>query len=123
MRLNGYDFSLCVVPVRTVCENESVPYSLQRAIDGVQDISENAKATISKGTALQELVGWLLRSKDQMAAQVEGAAETFQEQGRLTENLKENMNEVLRAKQLSMEYRQKAGQLFIEAADIAGPHL
>lgn len=123
LRLKGYDFYLCVVPVRSESENEPLPYPLQRAIDGVKDISDSAKATISKGTALQELVGWLIRSKDQMANQVRGAAETFQEQGRLTENLKENMNEMVRAKELSMEYRQKAGQLFIEAANIAGPHL
>lgn len=123
MKLKGYDFSLSVIPVRSESENEPLPYPLLRAIEGVKDISDSAKATISKGTALQELVGWLLRSKDQMADQVKEVAENFQERGRLTENLKENMNEVVRAKELSMEYRQKAGQLFIEAADIAGPHL
>lgn len=123
MKLKGYDFSLSVVAVKSEGEVEPLPYALQRAMDGIKDISDSAKATISKGTALQELVSWLLRSKDQMADQVRGAAETFQEQGRLTENLKENMNEVVRAKELSIEYRQKAGQLFIEAADIAGPHM
>lgn len=123
MRLKGYDFTLCVIPASAESENEPLPYPLLRAVDGIKDISDSAKAAISKGTALQELVGWLIRSKDQMADQVRGAAETFQEQGRLTENLKENMREVVRAKELSLEYRQKAGELFIEAADIAGPHL
>ncbi|XP_020788524.1 uncharacterized protein si:ch73-345f18.3 [Boleophthalmus pectinirostris] len=124
MKLKGYDFSLCVVHANSE-ENDvgPLPYHLQMAIDEFKDISESAKATIAKGTTLQELIGWLLRSKDHMAEQVKGAAATFQEQGRLSENLKENVNEVVRAKQLSMEYRQKAGEIFVEAADIAGPHL
>ncbi|KAJ0003263.1 hypothetical protein NQD34_008361 [Periophthalmus magnuspinnatus] len=124
MKLKGYDFSLCVIQAKSD-ENdaEPLPYHLQRAIDEFKDISESAKVTIAKGTTLQELMGWLLRSKDHMAEQVKGAAATFQEQGRLSENLEENMKEVMRAKRLSMEYRQKAGELFIEAADIAGPHL
>ncbi|XP_072303214.1 uncharacterized protein [Eucyclogobius newberryi] len=125
MMLKGYDFSLCVIHTSSDDENhaEPLPYHLRRAIDEFKDISEAAKAIIAKGTTLQELIGWLLRCKDHMAEQVKGAAITFQEQGRLSENLKENMNEIVRAKELSMEYRQKAGELFIEAADIAGPHL
>lgn len=58
-----------------------------------------------------------------MAEQVKGAAVTYQEQGRLVENLEGNIKEVVRAKELSMEYRQKAGKIFIEAADLAGPSL
>ncbi|CAL1584544.1 unnamed protein product [Knipowitschia caucasica] len=125
MRLKGYDFSLCVIQTSSegTKDAEPLPYHLKRAIDEFKDISESAKAIIAKGTTLQELIGWLLRSKDHMDEQVKVAADTFQEQGRLSENLKENMNEVERAKELSMEYRQKAGELFIEAADIAGPHL
>ncbi|KAK7898679.1 hypothetical protein WMY93_019532 [Mugilogobius chulae] len=125
MTLKGYDFFLTVCHANSEDQNnaEPLPYHLQRAIDEFKDISDSAKATIAKGTTLQELVGWLIRSRDHMAEQVKGAAGTFQEQGRLSENLKENMNEVARAKELSMEYRQKAGKIFIEAADIAGPSL
>ncbi|KAI4818080.1 hypothetical protein KUCAC02_011445 [Chaenocephalus aceratus] len=89
----------------------------------VKGISASAKATISKGTTLQELIGWLLRSKDQMAEQVKGAAATYQEHGRLSENLEENLKEVRRAKEFALGYRQRAGEVFTEAAQIAGAYL
>lgn len=126
LKINGYDFSLCVVPVRSESENaepEPLPPHLQIVKDEFKSVSQSAKATISKGTALQELIGWLLRSRDHMAEQVKGAAVTYQEQGRLVENLEGNIKEVVRAKEWSMEYRQKAGKIFIEAADLAGPSL
>lgn len=102
---------------------EQPPPHLRLAQDELKATSESAKATISKGTTLQELIGWLLRSKDQMADQVKGAAATYQEQGRLNENLKENMMEVRRAKELSLGYKQQAGEVFTEAAHIAGAYL
>ncbi|XP_030003819.1 uncharacterized protein LOC115428747 isoform X2 [Sphaeramia orbicularis] len=123
LRLKGYDFFLCVVPVEsenTSDESEPLPSHLQMAVDELKNTSECAKATISKGTSLQELIGWLLRSKDQMADQVKAAVQTYQEQQRLDENLKENMKEVTRAKELSLEYRRRAGDVLTEAAQIAG---
>ncbi|KAE8282090.1 hypothetical protein D5F01_LYC19484 [Larimichthys crocea] len=124
LKIQGYDFSLNVVPVRSEGEREEQPPPhLRLAQDELKATSESAKATISKGTTLQELIGWLLRSKDQMADQVKGAAATYQEQGRLNENLKENMMEVRRAKELSLGYKQQAGEVFTEAAHIAGAYL
>lgn len=104
-------------------EEEPMPPHLRLAQDELRGTSESAKATISKGTTLQELIGWLLRSKDQMAEQVKGATATYQEQGRLSENLEENMKEVRRAKELSLGYRQRAGEVLTEAAEIAGAYL
>ncbi len=125
LKLKGYDISLSVVPVRSdgESEEEPLPPHLQLAQDEMKGISESAKSTNSKGTTLQELTGWLLRSREQMAEQVKKAADTYQEQGRLTENLEENMKEVRRAKELSLGYRQQAGEVFTEAAQIAGAHL
>ncbi|XP_070702324.1 uncharacterized protein [Pempheris klunzingeri] len=126
LKIKGYDFSLCMVPVGSRGESEeeeSLPPHLQLAENELKGTSETAKATISKGTTLQELIGWLLRSKDQMAKQVKGAATTYQERGRLSENLEENMKEVRRAKELSLGYRQQAGEVLTEAAEIAGAFL
>lgn len=125
LKMKGYDFSLCVVPVGSEGEGEEEPMSphLRLAQDELKGTSESAKATISKGTTLQELIGWLLRSKDQMAERVKEAAATYQEQGRLNENLEENMKEVRRAKELSLKYRQQAGEVLTEAAQIAGTAL
>ncbi|XP_029298555.1 uncharacterized protein LOC115015407 [Cottoperca gobio] len=122
LKIKGYEFSLNVVPVGK-SEEEPLPPHLQLAQDEVKGISESAKATISKGTTLQELIGWLLRSKDKMAEKVKGAAATYQEQGRLNENLEENLKEVRRAKEFSLGYRQQAGEVITEAAQIAGAFL
>ncbi|XP_045914225.1 uncharacterized protein si:ch73-345f18.3 isoform X1 [Micropterus dolomieu] len=122
LKIKGYDFSLNVVPVGSQGESEEepLPPHLQLAQDEVKGTSESAKATISKGTTLQELIGWLLRSKGQMAEQVKEVAATYQEQGRLTQNLEENIKEVKRAKDLSMRYRHQAGEVLTEVAQIAG---
>ncbi|XP_041665601.1 uncharacterized protein si:ch73-345f18.3 [Cheilinus undulatus] len=125
LQIKGYDFSLNISPVQSEEESEEdpVPPHLRLAQDELKGTSEGAKATISKGTTLQEMIGWLLRSKDQMAQQVKGAAATYQEEGRLTENLEENIKEVRRAKELSLGYRQRAGEVLTEAAEIAGAYL
>uniref|UniRef100_A0A3Q1G0R3 Uncharacterized protein n=1 Tax=Acanthochromis polyacanthus TaxID=80966 RepID=A0A3Q1G0R3_9TELE len=125
LKIKGYGFSLSVVPVGSEgeSEEESLPPRLKSAQNELKSTSENAKAAISKCTTLQELIGWLLRSHDQIAEQVKGAAETYPEQGRLKENLEENMREVKRAKELSQEYRQQAQDVLSEAAHIAGAQL
>ncbi|XP_034560896.1 uncharacterized protein si:ch73-345f18.3 [Notolabrus celidotus] len=124
LKIKGYDFSLNVVPVGSEGEMEDpMPPHLRLAQDELKKTSESAKATISKGTALQEMIGWLLRSKDQMTEQVKGAAGTYQEEGRLMENLEENIKEVRRAKELSLGYKQQAGEVLTEAAQIAGANL
>lgn len=98
-----------------------MPPHLKLAQDEIKVVSERAKATISKGATLQEMIGWLLRTQGPMAEQVRRDATTFQEQGRLGGNLGENMNEVRRAKEMSLEYRKQAGEVFTEVAQIAGP--
>lgn len=122
MKLNGYDFSLSVVPLGSAGgrTEEPLPPHLKLAQDEFKDASDSAKATISKGTTIQELIGWLLRSTDQMAEQVNGAAATYLEQRRLSENLEHNVKEVKRAKDLSQAYRQRATQVLSEAAELAG---
>ncbi|KAM6974433.1 uncharacterized protein LKV04_016074 [Tautogolabrus adspersus] len=125
LKITGYDFSLNVIPVGSEEESEEdpVPPHLHLAQDELKGTSEGAKATISKGTTLQEMIGWLLRSKGQMVEQVKGVAATYQEEGRLLENLEENIKEVRRAKDLSLGYRQRAGEVLTEAAQIAGANL
>lgn len=100
---------------------EPLPPHLKLAQSEFKNASDSAKATISKGTAIQELIGWLLRSSGQMAEQVKGAAATYQEQSRLTDNLEKNVKEVKRAKDLSQGYRQSATEVLSEVAEIAGP--
>ncbi|XP_071776291.2 uncharacterized protein LOC139927891 [Centroberyx gerrardi] len=124
LQMKGYDFSLSVVPLGSEGEqDEPLPPHLRLAQGELRAASQDAKATVSVGTKLQELIGWLLRSEERMAELVREAAPTYQEQGRLDENLKETMKEVRRAKELSLGYKQRAGEVLTEAAQIAGASL
>lgn len=122
LKTKGYDFLLDVTPLKSAGESEEepLPPHLKLAQGEIKAVSESAKATISKGTTLQEMIGWLIRTQGPMAEQVKRDATTFQEQGRLSGNLEENMNEVRRAKEMSLEYRKQAGEVFTEVAQIAG---
>lgn len=122
LKLSGYDFSLNVVPLGSAGEQPFPPH-LKLAQDEFKGASESAKATISKGTTLQELISCLLRRQDQMAEQVKGAAENHQTLRRLNKNLEDNMKEVRRAKALSKVYKQQVGEVLTEVADIAGAFL
>lgn len=125
LKLKGYDFSLDAVPVGSVKEHgeEAMLPHLQLVQSEFKLASESAKATLSKGTTLQEMISWLLRSSDVIAEQVRGAAATYQEQGRLNENLEKNLKETRRAKELSLGYKQQAGDVLTEVAQIAGANL
>lgn len=125
MRIKGYDFFLDVTLLKSTEGNEEelLPPHLKLAQGEIKMVSDSAKATISKGTALQEMIGWLLRTQEKMAEQVKRDATTFQEQGRLSGNLEKNMNEARRAKKMSLEYRKQAGEVFTEVAQIAGANV
>ncbi|KAM4725336.1 uncharacterized protein FYW61_013535 isoform 2-T2 [Anableps anableps] len=122
LKMKGYDFSLMLDPVGPggETEEEPLPPRLQSAQNECRGISDSAKATISKGAKLLQLISWLLQSNSQMVELVKGAAETYQDQGRLNNNLEENMKEVRRAKELSLGYRQQAEKVYTEAAQMAG---
>ncbi|XP_061839236.1 uncharacterized protein [Nerophis lumbriciformis] len=122
LTMKGYDFYLSAAS-RGGNNELSVCRAVRLAQEEVKCLSENTKAAISKGTTLQELIGWLLRSKVQMAEQVKKVAGTYQERGRLIENLEENMKEVSRAKELLLKYRHDAGEVLSQAAHIAGAPL
>lgn len=124
LKMKGYDFSLAVDPVGSdENEDKPLPAALRWAQDEIKALSDHAKATVSMGTTLQELIGWLLRSHGPMAEQVKRAAETYQEHGRLSENLEENLREVRRAKEFSQRYRKQAADVYTEAAQIAAVSL
>ncbi|KAM4631395.1 uncharacterized protein ACJ7VT_000858 [Polymixia lowei] len=120
LHMKGYDFSLSVVPLGS---EELPPPHLRLAQDELKGVSHDAKATISVGTKLQELIGWLLRSEERMAEQVKEAAPNYQEQRRLGENLQESLKEVRRAKELLLGYKQQAGEVLTEVAQIVGANL
>lgn len=114
LQMRGYDFTLEVTP------EEDVPEKLKRTQENVRELCQAVKASVSVSTMLQEMIDWLLKSEETLTQQVREAATTHQDKQRLGGNLRENLQEVRRAKELSPHYREKAGKLLNEAALLSG---
>lgn len=115
--MKGYDFSLAVVP------NDEVPSKLRCTQDSIRSLCQASKAIVAAGTKLQEMIGWLLKSEEQVANQVLKEAPAYQEKLRLEDNLKENLQECRRARDQSAAYREEAGKIHNEAALLSGVSL
>ncbi|XP_016428401.1 uncharacterized protein LOC107755956 isoform X2 [Sinocyclocheilus rhinocerous] len=114
LEVKGYDFSLMV---RSEAE---IPSELKRTQENVTELSRAAKSVISVSTKLHEMIDSLLRAEDSMIRQIEDAESRHQEQKRLLDNLRANLREARRAKELSPKYRKEAGNLLNEAALLSG---
>lgn len=114
LEVKGYDFSL------TVRSDTEISSELKRTQESIAEMSKAAKAVISVATKLQEMMDWLLKAEESMIQQVEASESRHQERKRLLDNLKENLLETRRAKELSPKYRKEAGNLLNEAAVLSG---
>ncbi|XP_050991911.1 uncharacterized protein si:ch73-345f18.3 isoform X2 [Labeo rohita] len=114
LEVKGYDF---ILKVRSEAEISS---ELKRTQENVTELSRATKSVISVSTKLHEMIDWLLKAEDSMISQIEAAESRHQEQKRLLDNLKENLKEARRAKELSPKYRKEAGNLLNEAAQLSG---
>ncbi|XP_056335843.1 uncharacterized protein si:ch73-345f18.3 [Danio aesculapii] len=114
LEVKGYDFSL------TVRSDTEISGKLKRTQESIAEMSKAAKAVISVATKLQEMMVWLLKAEESMIQQVEAAESRHQERKRLLDNLKKNLVETQRAKELSPKYRKEAGNLLNEAAVLSG---
>ncbi|XP_043088882.1 uncharacterized protein si:ch73-345f18.3 [Puntigrus tetrazona] len=114
LEVKGYDFNL------TARSEAEVPGELRRTQENVAELSRAAKSVISAGTKLHEMIDSLLRDEDGMRRQIQDAESRHQEQKRLLDNLRENLREARRAKELSPAYRKEAGNLLNEAALLSG---
>ncbi|XP_002664081.2 uncharacterized protein si:ch73-345f18.3 isoform X1 [Danio rerio] len=114
LEVKGYDFSL------TVRSDTEISSGLKRTQESIAEMSKAAKAVISVATKLQEMMDWLLKEEESMIQRVEAAESRHQEQRRLLDNLKKNLVETRRAKELSPKYRKEAGNLLNEAAVLSG---
>ncbi|TRY72885.1 hypothetical protein DNTS_021703 [Danionella cerebrum] len=114
LEVRGYDFSLKVQP------DSEIPQDLQRAQESIAEMSKAAKAVISVATKLQEMLEWLVKAEESMTLRVESAESRHQERRRLLDNLKMNLGEAHRARELSPKYRKQAGNVLNEAAALSG---
>lgn len=118
LQMKGYDFSLVLPPPRG-----PVPKRLQETQQRVRAICLAAKAIAETSTKLQEMIDWVLHCKAEFAQQVGNAAQTYLDQRRVEANLRENMEEVQRARDLSQRYRQEAGDLMREVDQLSDVNL
>ncbi|KAI7799231.1 hypothetical protein IRJ41_020606, partial [Triplophysa rosa] len=114
LEVKGYDFTLVV---RSEAE---IPDRLKRTQEDITELSKAAKGVMSVGTKLQEMIDSLLQAEEGITRQVEEAQSSHQERKRLVDNLKENLREAKRAKELSPKYRNEAGDLLKEVAQLSG---
>ncbi|KAK2887732.1 hypothetical protein Q8A67_015960 [Cirrhinus molitorella] len=114
LEVKGYDF---ILMVRSEAE---IPSELKRTQENITELSRATKSIISISPKLHAVIDWLLKEEDSMISQIEAAESRHQEQKRLLDNLKENLKEARRAKELSPKYRKEAGNLLNEAALLSG---
>ncbi|XP_055075647.1 uncharacterized protein [Misgurnus anguillicaudatus] len=114
LEVKGYDFTLVV---RSEAE---IPDKLKRTQMNITELCKAAKGVMSGGTKLQEMIDSVLQDEESITKQVEDATSSHQERKRLVDNLKENLKEARRAKELSPKYRNEAGDLIKEVAQLSG---
>ncbi|KAF4073742.1 hypothetical protein AMELA_G00246730 [Ameiurus melas] len=114
MQMKGYDFSLAVTP------DDPAPDELKRTQENIEELCQAVKAIVAAGTKLEEMINWLLKSEKRLTQKVNTEAKTHQECIRLGGNLRENLREASRAKELSPRYREEARKLFNEVALLSG---
>ncbi|MCJ8746129.1 hypothetical protein PDJAM_G00138140 [Pangasius djambal] len=114
LQMKGYDFSLAVTP------DHPMPDKLKRTQENIKELCQAVKAIVAVGPKLEEMINWLLKSEKSLTKKVNEEAKTHQESKRLGGNLKDNLREASRAKDLSPRYREEAGKLFKEVALLSG---
>ncbi|XP_026087289.1 uncharacterized protein LOC113062007 isoform X2 [Carassius auratus] len=114
LEVKGYDFILMVK------SDTEIPGELKQTQENITEMSRATKAIISVGTKLTQMIDSLLRAEDGMISQVEAAESRHQGRRRLVENLRENLRETRRVKELSPKYRKEAENLLNEAARLSG---
>lgn len=114
LEVKGYDITLMV---RSQAE---IPDDLKMTQENIAELSKATKAVMSVGTKLQGMIDWLLKEENNMTIRVKDAESSHLEQKRLVENLKENLREARRVKEMSPKYRKEAGNLLNEATVLSG---
>ncbi|KAL4629745.1 hypothetical protein GN956_G16638 [Arapaima gigas] len=111
LEMKGYEFSLAL-------SSDKVPEKLEKAQDWLKTLCVASKAITAKSTKLQEIIKWVLQSEEDFMQQVKKASPNFLDQQRVEGNLKENVKEVKRAKELSKKYGQEASDLLNEVVHL-----
>lgn len=103
--------------------DDLVPDKLKQTQENIKELCQAVKAIEAASSKLEELINWLLKSEMSLTQRVNEEAKTHQESQRLGGNLRENLREAARAKELSPRYREDARKLYKEVALLCGIQL
>ncbi|XP_064378871.1 uncharacterized protein LOC112982445 isoform X2 [Dromaius novaehollandiae] len=113
VHMEGYSFSLIV-------KERKVPDKLQRVQQQMEELSNSTKRVLATETALQEMICSVLENQTQLAERIKSANPEYLDQVRLEANLRENIQKISLAKELSEEYSEGAKSILREMAQLAG---
>ncbi|KAJ6658506.1 hypothetical protein lerEdw1_020061 [Lerista edwardsae] len=112
VHMEGYRFWLTV-------KDEEVPEKLNQAEQQVRELDRATKGVISRETKLQEMISSVLQSQEEMVEKVKVANSEYLNFIRLEGNLRENLEKISLAKQLSKQYVEEAKDVLKEISKSA----
>ncbi|XP_043941084.1 uncharacterized protein LOC122813039 [Protopterus annectens] len=112
VQMQGYSFMLEVQP-------EGAHEKLLHTQQQIKNLSLATKSVLAAGTTLQEMINYVLQKEEELTDRVKKMDLAYQDKVRVESNLKENLQEVRRTKQLSVQYRETANQVLAEMAQLA----
>nr|XP_013805026.1 PREDICTED: uncharacterized protein LOC106490195 [Apteryx mantelli mantelli] len=113
VHVEGYSFSLIV-------KEKKVPDKLQKVQQQMEELSRSTKHVLATETTLQEMICSVLQSQTQLAERIKSANPEYLDQVRLKANLRENIQKISLARELSEEYSEGAKSVLREMAQLAG---
>ncbi|KAM6376936.1 uncharacterized protein J5M81_011968 [Pluvialis apricaria] len=111
--VEGYSFSLIV-------KENKLPDKLKQVQQQVEELSRSTKHILARKTRLQEMICSMLQSQTQLEERIKTANPEYLDQVRLEGNLRENIQKITLAKELSEQYDEAARSVLREMAQLAG---
>lgn len=113
VHVEGYSFSLIV-------KEKEMPDKLKQVQQQVGELSRSTKCVLARKTILQEMICSVLQRQAQLEERIKTTNPEYLDQVRLEGNLRENIQKLSLAKQLSEQYDEAARSVLREMAQLAG---
>ena len=113
VHVEGYSFSLVV-------KEKKVPDKLKQVQQQVGELSRSTKRVLARKTILQEMICSVLQNQTQLEERIKTSNPEYLDQVRLEGNLRENIEKISLAKELSERYDEAARSVLREMAQLAG---
>ncbi|OPJ88472.1 hypothetical protein AV530_003026 [Patagioenas fasciata monilis] len=114
------DHSDMLRAARGLREGKQVPEKLKRVQRHMGELSRSTKRVLARTTTLREMICSVLRSQTELEERIKTANPEYLDQVRLESNLRENMQKLSLAKELSEQYDGAARSVLREMAKLAG---